>query len=129
MEGGQGKPSPYKTANCLQRNQEFPVLPCRAVPCTASSVIVCTLEQTRHLPVCHTPCVNLCNRIAGKSHRSIPMSLVKRRLAIILLSLAIFGCTGPVQAFAASAGEGGGNVSSGGTRVEYITDASLNNMN
>ena len=62
------------------------------------------------------------------------------RLVTILIALTIFGCKGPVQTSAASAGEGASGVAPGegasgpsstvgGTRVEYITDPSLNNMN
>jgi hypothetical protein len=67
----------------------------------------------------------------------------KGRLATILIALTFFGCKGPVQTSAASAsdgssggassgssGDGAGSASSssGGTRVEYIKDETLNNM-
>ncbi len=51
------------------------------------------------------------------------------KLAILLSALSFFACKGPMQSLSGSAGEGAGNSSSGGTRVEYITDPSLNNMN
>src|ERR1017187_2094754 len=55
----------------------------------------------------------------------------KGRFATILIALALFGCKGPLQTSAASAGEGGGAItaSTGGTQTEYITDPSLNGMN
>lgn len=53
----------------------------------------------------------------------------RHKLAILLIALTFFACKGPLQTMPASAGEGAGNSSSGGTRVEYITDPSLNNMN
>ena len=62
----------------------------------------------------------------------------KGRLAAIFVTLMFFGCKGPVQTSAASASEstgvaspvGGasGDSSAGATRVEYITDPTLNNM-
>ena len=64
----------------------------------------------------------------------------KGRFATILIALALFGCKGPLQTSAASAAEGlsGGSsgegtnsagVSSSGTRVEYIPDPTMDNMN
>lgn len=65
------------------------------------------------------------------------------RLATILIALVLFGCKGPMQTSAASAGgganggassgssgDGAGSASSssGSTRVEYIKDPTLNNM-
>ena len=62
----------------------------------------------------------------------------KGRLAAILLAPTFFGCKGPVQTSAAGAGDGAGasspiegssgDASAGGTRVESITDSTLNNM-
>jgi hypothetical protein len=60
----------------------------------------------------------------------------KGRLATILIALTIFGCKGPVQTSAASAGDNASGGSSGdgaaaassfggGTRVDYINDPSL----
>jgi hypothetical protein len=59
------------------------------------------------------------------------------RIATIVIALALFGCKGPVQSSAASAGDGGnagslgdggngGAPIAGGTRVEYIADPTLN---
>jgi len=53
---------------------------------------------------------------------------IKGKLATILIALTFFGCKGTQQSSAASAGEGVGTASSGGTRVEYITDPSMDNM-
>jgi hypothetical protein len=67
-------------------------------------------------------------------HGDFSMMNTKGRLATILIALALFGCKGPVQTSAASAGEGanGGassaSSSSGGTRVEVVKDDTLNNM-
>jgi hypothetical protein len=63
----------------------------------------------------------------------------KGRLATILIALTFFGCKGPLQTSAASAGEGASGVAPGdgasgqsstvgGTRIEYITDPTMNNM-
>jgi len=67
----------------------------------------------------------------------------KGRLLTILIALTIFGCKGPMQTSAASSGGGASGGSSGdgassasssgatfggGTRVEYIKDETLNNM-
>ena len=64
----------------------------------------------------------------------------KGRFATILIALTVFGCKGPLQTSAASAAEGlsggssgdgasGAPSSGGGTRVEYITDPTMDNMN
>ena len=64
----------------------------------------------------------------------------KGRFATILIVLTVFGCKGPLQTSAASAAEGlsgsssgdganGAPSSGGGTRVEYITDPTMDNMN
>ena len=75
--------------------------------------------------------------------RRLSTVTTKGRLATILIALTIFGCKGPLQTSAASAGEGanggvnsgstgdgasGASSSGGGTRVEYIKDPTLNNM-
>lgn len=58
------------------------------------------------------------------------MMNTKERLATILFALAIFGCRGPLQASSASAGESTSpaSVSGAGTRVEFVKDTTLNNM-
>jgi hypothetical protein len=62
----------------------------------------------------------------------------KGRLATILIPLTVFGCKGPMQTSAASAMDGANGGSSGAsaatgsqiaTKVAYITDPTLNNMN
>jgi hypothetical protein len=62
----------------------------------------------------------------------------KGRLATILIALTVFGCKGPMQTASASATDGanggaaGASAASGSqiaTKVAYITDPTLNNMN
>jgi len=57
------------------------------------------------------------------------MSTVKGRLATMLAVATLFGCSGAQQKLDASAKEAANMSSSSGTRVEYITDPSMNNMN
>ena len=62
----------------------------------------------------------------------------KGRFATILIALTLFGCKGPLNTSAASAGGnangassgyGASSATSGGARLEYVTDPTLNNMN
>ncbi len=53
----------------------------------------------------------------------------KRKFPFLLIALFCFASEGPLQTLSAGAGEGAGNSSSSGIRVEYITDPSMNNMN
>jgi hypothetical protein len=57
------------------------------------------------------------------------MSTVKGRLATMLAVATLFGCSGAQQKLDASAKEAANMSSSSGTRVEYITDPSMNNIN
>lgn len=53
----------------------------------------------------------------------------KGNLATMLVVLTLFGCSGTQQRLDASGQEGKSMASLSGTRVEYITDPSMNNMN
>src|ERR1035441_3312322 len=73
---------------------------------------------------------------ASKSLRYLTMA-TGARLAVVLIALALFGCKAPLGPSSASAsdgvsgassGEGANAASSSGARVEYITDASMDNM-
>lgn len=57
------------------------------------------------------------------------MIAAKVRLAAVLIAITILGCKGPVQTSAAGTAEGAVAAPSGGTKVQYISDATLNNMN
>jgi hypothetical protein len=57
------------------------------------------------------------------------------RVAAVLLAFTFFGCKGPVETSAAASNEGSAsagfadNASGGATKVQYISDPTLNNMN
>ena len=57
------------------------------------------------------------------------MIAAKVRLAAVLIAITILGCKGPVQTSAAGTAEGAVAAPSGGTKVQYIPDPTLNNMN